>query len=56
MPDANAARESNESRGLVRYVDPNNPTGPMLTRLPITQEPSKPKPRRPQRRTTKKKT
>lgn len=44
MPDANAARESNEKRRLVRYTDPNNPTGPMLDRLPTPELPPKPKP------------
>lgn len=55
MSDTPAATKSAEARGLVRYVDPSNPTGPMLDRLPTTLVQSKPKPnRRKKRRTTKK--
>lgn len=33
---------SNESRGLARHVDPNNPTGPLLNKKPNMSGRNKP--------------
>ena len=55
MPNAQTARESNEDRGLVRYADPSNPTGPMLDRLPTAPVKTKPKPKPTNKRAPKKK-
>lgn len=55
MTDAQTATESNEARRLVRYVDPSNPTGPMLDRLPNPAVKPKPKPKPSTKRASKKK-
>lgn len=38
MPNAQEAQASNEDRSLVRYVNPADPTGPMLTTLAEVEE------------------
>ena len=38
MPSTPEAQASNEERGLIRYANPADPTGPMLNTLKEVQE------------------